>query len=78
MYRFMTKCFLCDQPRQAGPHVYELTVIRRWGVEICRSCIDSNWDGFVPALYPKLVRRLESIDEDIYNEKGLIPLPKGH
>ena len=43
----MVDCFLCQLPRQCGPHRYEERNIPAWDVWICDLCCGGNWDGIV-------------------------------
>jgi hypothetical protein len=64
---FWTCCQLCGREGRCGPSVYEVHVIARYSLEVCRGCYMSNADGWGPALEPAFVAHLES--------KG-IPLPE--
>jgi hypothetical protein len=74
--KIMVDCFLCEREFQFGPHVYDGEPIPAWGINVCRTCRDSNWDGLVPALHPRLIEHLKAqgIEIDL-NEKGWINWP---
>lgn len=58
--KIMYDCFLCQRPFQCGPHVYNGRPIPDWGIEMCNTCIKSNWDGIVPSTHPRLIEHFKA------------------
>ena len=72
----MIECFLCRSKFPFGPHTYNGSKIRAWGIMVCDTCRRSNWDGVVPSNYPHLVDYLQSQGLDIpLNDNGWISIP---
>jgi len=72
--KIMQRCFMCGSEYQFGPHRYDGKYISRYQISVCRSCYDSNWDGW--AHYePRLVAHLKANNLPIpaRNEKGWLP-----
>jgi hypothetical protein len=71
-------CFLCQQGRRCGPHVYEGRNVPSWDVWICNTCRSGNWDGIVINSNhgQRLVEHLKSKGIKIEpNAKGHLPIP---
>lgn len=74
--KILYDCFLCQRPFQFGPHIYDGRHIPQWGIQVCRTCVDSNWDGLVPEMHPRLVKYLEEKGIAIrLNKAGWIDIP---
>lgn len=74
--KIMLKCFLCGREFQFGPHRYDGRGVPKWGITICRTCDDANWDGIVLANHPGLKRHLETRGIPItLNAKGWLDIP---
>lgn len=63
--KILYDCFLCRRPFQFGPHVYKGKPIPEWEIEICDTCLRSNWDGLVPGAHPRLIEHFKA--------KGITP-----
>ena len=65
--KFMYNCDLCGSSFQFGPHIYAGKVIPSYKLTVCRTCWESNHDGWGPLVEDRFVANLQS--------KG-IPLPE--
>ena len=73
---FAETCFLCEQQFQFGMHVYDGKHVADWGIMVCNSCKNGNWDGIVLEHHPKLRRLLnEKGVEYKLNAKGWLDFP---
>jgi hypothetical protein len=56
----MSKCDVCGQQYQNGPHRYEGHRLELYGdIFCCDSCWNSNWDGWAPHFEPVLLEHLK-------------------
>jgi hypothetical protein len=70
------ECFLCSQPFQFGPHVYNGRHIPQWDVQLCDRCLRGNWDGIVLEGHPNLKRHLAEKGVEIrLNARGWLDIP---
>jgi hypothetical protein len=68
-------CFLCNEPFQFGPHVYDGKHIRQWDITVCHRCY-GNRDGIVPEQNSRLVDHLNAKGIRVQlNDKGYIDWP---
>jgi hypothetical protein len=65
-FRIMETCAMCGSSFQFGPHIYDGKFIAAYQISVCRSCFESNWDGWAPHYEARLEAHLKA--------KG-IPLP---
>jgi hypothetical protein len=58
-----------------GPHIYEGKHIAIYELDVCKSCYDSNWDGWAPHHEEKLIGHLQAKGIPIpdRNDKGWYP-----
>ncbi len=73
--RFMFACDLCGSQYQHGPHRYEGHKLQRYGMMVCDSCWESNWDGWAPHYESRIIESAESKGLQLppRNENGLLP-----
>ena len=69
------KCGLCDQPNFYGPHVYDFISIKSYGLMVCKSCFDTNWDGWNPQFESRLLTSLNDNNLPVPSKlnNGLFP-----
>jgi len=65
--KIIQTCDLCGSPYQHGPHRYEGHKAHLYGIMVCDSCWQDNWDGWNPRFEEKLL--------SVLKEKGL-PIPE--
>ena len=69
-------CYTCQQPNDYYQHRYDLRINHTYGVFICRTCREGNWDGWQPSLEERLEKSLEenNLPTPKRNNLGLLPL----
>ncbi|MDR5653910.1 hypothetical protein [Ruixingdingia sedimenti] len=74
-YKFMQTCFTCGSGYQFGPGRYDGKHIARYGIDVCRSCYEGNWDGWAPHYGEKIIVHLNMKDLPIpaVNASGFLP-----
>lgn len=74
-FRNMSRCFLCENEYQMGPHMYEGKFISRYQFGVCMSCYNRNWDGWAPHHEGKILSHLRSKGLHVpkRNSKGWLP-----
>ncbi len=73
--KIMMACDTCAKQFQFGPHRYEGRPIKLYGVTVCDSCWNGNWDGWAPHFEPILKEHLKrnNLPEPQRNSKGWLP-----
>jgi hypothetical protein len=72
--KMMLDCKVCNSSFQFGPGVYDGKHIRAYNMTVCKTCWDSNWDGWNPSAEAVILRHLEEQGIDIPQRiDGLIP-----
>ena len=75
-YKHMVECFMCESDFQFGPGIYDGRGIGAWGISVCRGCYNTNDDGIVLEIHPKLLAHLKERGVDIkLNRKGWLDWP---
>ncbi|GGP74495.1 hypothetical protein GCM10009347_43070 [Shewanella algicola] len=71
----MFSCDLCSANFQMGPHLYEGKIIPTYGVQVCNTCYQVNWDGWAPHFESKIIEIAKSKDLPIpnRNDDGWLP-----
>ncbi len=72
------QCFfylICNNEIKIGPPVKEGEYISRYQITVCRSCYESNWDGWELGREKILLKHLEDNDIPIPNRdtEGWLP-----
>jgi hypothetical protein len=76
-FRVLNPCFICEQPFQFGPHVYDGRYVRQWDVMVCNRCESANWGGLIPESHPRLLAHLGRFGIKLeLNSKNWIDVPK--
>jgi hypothetical protein len=70
------KCDLCKRSYQQKPHVYEVSRLSHYDMNICNNCRKANWDGIGPMLENNFIEHLQlkNIPPPTRNAKGWYPL----
>jgi hypothetical protein len=73
--KFMFPCDLCGSKFQFGPHVYDGKHIASYQLTVCRSCWESNHDGWAPGLEDVFLAHLKAkgIAVPTRNAQGWFP-----
>jgi hypothetical protein len=73
--KFMQCCDTCGTNYQFGPHVYDGKTIPTYGINVCMTCWQANWDGWAPYLEAKVTAKLEAkgLPLPARNAKGWLP-----
>jgi ribosome-binding protein aMBF1 (putative translation factor) len=73
--KIMFPCDICGQPFQFGRHIYNGKVIHTYELTVCRTCYDSNHDGWAPHYEQKILKHLKEkgIKVPERNESGWLP-----
>ena len=73
--KFIYQCDLCGSEYQFGPHKYDGKYIRRYELNVCKSCYDGNWEGWGPHCEERLIAHLKQKNIPIpeKNAKGWLP-----
>lgn len=74
-YKNMVTCALCSKDFQFGPHAYDGTHLSGYGLTVCRSCYNSNWDGWAPRNEKIILAHLSSrgVRPPARNSAGWLP-----
>jgi len=64
---FMFQCDICNNKYQMGEHKYELKLIPRYQLSVCKTCYESNKDGWSQRYEDKIISNLR---------KNKLPIPK--
>jgi hypothetical protein len=72
----MIQCGLCGTSFPFGPHRYDGKYLPHYELHVCRTCLDSNWDGIASHHEEKLVAHLKNrgIPLPARNANGGYPL----
>ena len=70
-----SKCFICGEERQYGPHEYQLIHVPRYDVWVCNICYQANWDGWARVNEERLIAHLqkEGLPIPQRNPQGWLP-----
>ena len=70
------KCDLCKRPFQFGPHRYDGKPLNHYQMNVCSTCLSSNWDGVGSFHEPIFEAHLKAkgIPLPQKNRKGWYPL----
>jgi hypothetical protein len=68
-------CFSCGTSFVFGMNQYDGSYVPRYKISVCRSCYQSNWDGWSPGVEAKLRPHLAAAGLPIpdRNAKGWLP-----
>lgn len=68
-------CDTCGRLFQYGPHRYDGKYIPKYGITVCKTCWDGNWDGWAPHLEDKVTAKLMAAGKALpmRNTKGWLP-----
>ena len=71
----MCTCGVCGAKFQFGPHVYLGRKSKTYGIMICHSCWQANWDGWAPHLEDNVTAKLKQDGTPLpsRNERDLLP-----
>jgi hypothetical protein len=74
-FKHMYLCQMCGAEYHMGAHRYDGKHIPRYNLDVCKSCYESNWDGWAPHYESKLVEHLrkQNLPLPERNEKGWYP-----
>ena len=73
--KFMEICPVCGDQYQYGPHRYEGAWLEAYGIQVCDTCKNGNFDGWAPHLEPRLLKVLKAkgLPAPERNERGFLP-----
>ena len=69
-------CELCDSSYQHGPGLFKGHKAHLYGIMVCDSCWNGNWDGWNPSFEEKLLLILKEKSLPVpkrRNDNGLLP-----
>lgn len=71
----MSTCDLCSSRFQMGLSKYQGKYVPSYGIQVCKPCYDSNWDGWSPNHEIKIVKiaNAKNIKLPQRNDEGLLP-----
>lgn len=74
-FEFFATCQMCGSEFQMGRGIYNGKHISRYDLDVCKTCYESNWDGWAPQFEPKLLAHIKEkgIAVPQRNEKGWLP-----
>lgn len=76
-HKMMYRCPLCGNQFQINAHVDvdDGKYIPRYDITVCRTCWNSNWDGWAPHYEETLIAHLKKKGLPVpeRNEKGWLP-----
>lgn len=73
--KMLSHCEICDRNFQFDQHRYDGLKNQTYGIMVCLSCHDANWDGWRPDLEPLLTKKLmeKGVPLPQRNKNGLLP-----
>ena len=73
--KIMLSCATCGQQFQFGRNIYDGKFIPIYNITVCRTCYNSNHDGWAPHYERKILMHIkeEGISEPKRNKDGLLP-----
>ncbi|MGF6995516.1 hypothetical protein P3T25_003884 [Paraburkholderia sp. GAS32] len=71
----MRRCDTCGGSFQFGLHRYDGKHIPLYGITVCMTCWEANWDGWAPHLEEKVTAKLRAASAVLpaRNAKGWLP-----
>lgn len=75
MTQVMCKCVPCGNSFKFGNGAYHGKHMPGYEMMVCSSCYDANWDGWAPALEPRILQHLATtgIEKPRRNAEGFLP-----
>lgn len=73
--KIILTCDLCGSKYQHGPHRYEGHKVERYGIMVCDTCWQSNWDGWAPQYEARILEhaKAQGLTLPDRNKNGLLP-----
>lgn len=73
--KFMATCQMCGGTFQFGPNIYNGKFISAYKMMVCKTCFESNWDGWGPLFESRLISHLtdNAIPLPNRNKEGFFP-----
>jgi hypothetical protein len=72
---YKVTCFVCKRQFQYSHGIYAGTLIPNYQIIVCKSCYESNWDGWTSPNMEKIIEHLKENNLAIpkMNSKGWLP-----